>query len=188
MAHLPPLQGAAQLISEEASIQHACEERPSHHQLDLARRRQLQGEARAQPQAATAQAWTEFVLEKVASNAQRENGQFRYYTLVRQADWVPAAFLLAKEEETTPAEGACLLMSVNQEEHLKLVLARHRGAGVPLVVLGDFTFKVTVDKWALGTISVAHKHLDVQTRLPASQAVPIAHIWAPSESQGLRIS
>ena len=59
---------------------------------------------------------------------------------------MPATFLLATEEETTPAEGSCLFMSLH-EEHLKLV-ARHRAAGVPLVVLGDFTFKVTVDlRW-----------------------------------------
>ena len=62
------------------------------------------------------------------------------------------------------------------------VLRFHTETRSPVVLLGDFTYKISTEDWGLATLGLANKHNDAHTRLPASEAVPLCVAWGPKES------
>eukprot|EP00435_Cladocopium_sp_Y103_P026947 s1798_g6.t1 len=109
VAHLPPLQAAAQLLSEGL------------------------GRARQPPANTTLAAWCEYVQSQVESRADKQPQEFKFYVFQHEATWVPLNFFRRSDEEIRAAEGCCLLASANQMAHLKLVLQVLERAGLPAV-------------------------------------------------------
>lgn len=138
---------------------------------------------RQPPANTTLAAWCEYVQSQVESRADKQPQEFKFYAFQHEAPWVPLNFLTRSDEEIRAAEGCCLLASANQMAHLKLVLQVLERAGLPVQCCADFTYKCCRDQWTLGVVSLTHKHQDEHTSLPASEAVPVAFMWVPTESQ-----
>ena len=72
--------------------------------------------------------------------------------------------------------------SSNMFTHGSMTLRQHRSHGTRVVLLADFTNKVGAEDWTLGTLAFSSKHDDKGSQLPASEAIPVAFLWCPTES------
>jgi hypothetical protein len=126
--------------------------------------------------------WVQCIKDNMARNDASAPAQFKWYPLMEFANWLPITYLNLPAEEKTPVEGSCLLFSSNMFTHGSMTLRQHRSHGTRVVLLADFTNKVGAEDWTLGTLAFSSKHDDKGSQLPASEAIPVAFLWCPTES------
>lgn len=171
LAHLPPLQARAQMMSEQVNAEQA----PTLKDLDKARRRLLRRKAPA-PTPDVADAWVQVLQRYIAANPERKPHEMLYYNLICQADWLPL------DLDTKATQGSCLFLSKNMVGIAQKVLEEGHRAQHKVTLLLDATYKLCVNDWALVIAGVANKHLGQKDHLPCTECVPLGYGWVPKEN------
>ena len=171
LAHLPPLQARAQLMSEHLDAPQA----PSLADLDRARRRLLRRKTPATTPD-VADAWVQVLQRHIAGNPDRKPHEMLYYNLICQADWLPL------ELDTKATQGSCLFLSKNMLGIAQKVLEEGHRAQHKITLLLDATYKLCINDWALVIAGAANKHIGQKEHLPCTECVPLAYAWVPKEN------
>ena len=161
----------------------ALQEQPSQKMLLRERERHLSARAAPQRQAAAnvGLLWVEAVTTACAANSDKQPHEFQVFKPVAFAEWLPATYLALDETERQRAEGACFMVSQNMVDQIQRVVDAHRGDHSPLVLMGDFTFKIGCESWGVATVALTNKHVCETTFVPVSECVPLGYAWGPKE-------
>ena len=110
-------QAKAQLISEQLPI----EEAPDMDLVVAARRRHCEKSRKQEVRYDVAADWLDFLREKVSSNQDRTQAEFRFFALKNQAAWLtPTSDEGPDVEEVVP--GTCVMLSQNMQDLLRKIL------------------------------------------------------------------